>query len=548
MSGSTDKSSIYVPPDSSLSSSPSSPPSTAKTPLYQPAPLPLHILIVGCGLGGLAAAHTLSSSGHSITLIESATAIGEVGAGIQVTPNVTRLLERWGLGEKMKQVAVRPEAIVFRRYSTGERVGYTRWGSQFEEGVGRGAPYYHMHRADFHKLLFDLAAPNMELRLNSTVVSVSPSSPSNPQPSVTLASGEVIKGDMIVGCDGVKSCIREVVLGKKVVADPTGDAAYRAIIPTDLMLQDPELRPFVETPEMTAWMAPGRHLMAYNIRAKKEFNLVLLHPDDGSVESWTAEGSADKMRTDFGDFEPRVRKLLSSVSSTLKWRLMDRLPLDSWVHPSGSVVLLGDSCHPMLPYRAQGAAMAIEDAAVLGNLFSKLESREQIKPLLEAYQELRLERTGNTQASSRLNQHIFHLPDGPEQRHRDAEMRKAMLAELYHVIHNESEEERRRADIWGRESLMTGIRYELDEEIAKQVAREMEGNEGNPNQWADRKKNIVQFGYDADEEVEKWWEVHGERIGKIGREGVSAGAGAGAGAGGVVEGLKGSLERVLTKL
>ncbi|KDQ50635.1 hypothetical protein JAAARDRAFT_141673, partial [Jaapia argillacea MUCL 33604] len=449
-------------------------------------------------LGGLAAAHTLSSSGHSITLIESATAIGEVGAGIQVTPNVTRLLERWGLGEKMKQVAVRPEAIVFRRYSTGERVGYTRWGSQFEEGVGRGAPYYHMHRADFHKLLFDLAAPNMELRLNSTVVSVTPSSPSNPQPSVTLASGEVIKGDLIVGCDGVKSCIREVVLGKKVVADPTGDAAYRAIIPTDLMLQDPELRPFVETPEMTAWMAPGRHLMAYNIRAKKEFNLVLLHPEDGSVESWTAEGSADKMRTDFGDFEPRWSpKTPSSVSSTLKWRLMDRLPLDSWVHPSGSVVLLGDSCHPMLPYRAQGAAMAIEDAAVLGNLFSRLESRAQIKPLLEAYQELRLERTGNTQASSRLNQHIFHLPDGPEQQHRDAEMRKAI---------------------------------------------EMEGNEGNPNQWADRKKNIVQFGYDADEEVEKWWEVNGERIGKVGRDGV------GASGGGVVEGLKGSLERVLTKL
>lgn len=221
------------------------------------APLQLHILIVGCGLGGLAAAHCLAQAGHKITLFESAPAIGEIGAGIQVTPNVTRLLIRWGLGDKLAQIAVRPEALVFRRYSTGERVAYSRWAEKME---AFGAPYYHIHRADFHKLLYDLAGPSMTLRLNSTVVGCDPEAP-----SLTLASGETVHGDLVIGADGVKSYIQQVVLGQVNPAEATGDAAYRALIPTQLMLSDPDLKPFVDTPEMTGWMGPGRHIMAYNV-------------------------------------------------------------------------------------------------------------------------------------------------------------------------------------------------------------------------------------------------------------------------------------------
>ncbi|KAI0347313.1 FAD/NAD(P)-binding domain-containing protein [Trametopsis cervina] len=442
------------------------------------AALKLHILVIGCGLGGLAAAHCLAHAGHKITLIESAPAIGEVGAGIQVSPNVTRLLRRWGLGEALEKVAVRPEAICFRRYSTGERVGWTKWGENMEE---YGAPYYHIHRADFHKLLFDLAAPSVTLRLNSTVVGVDPDAP-----SVTLSSGEVIKGDLVIGADGVKSYTQQVVLGYVNPAQATGDAAYRAIIPASVLQADPELKPLLDNPEMTGWMAPRRHLMAYAIRSMKEYNMVLLHPDDGSVESWTAEGSADKMRADFADFEPRVQKLLSHVTSTLKWRLMDRQPLDTWVHKSGRVALLGDACHPMLPYRAQGAAMAIEDAAVLGNLFSRLSHPSQIKPLLYAYEKLRLPRTADTQKSSRLNQWIFHLPDGPEQEARDRSMREAMEAEL---------------------RLLKGEKVDVT-------------SEGNSNQWADRTKNRLQFGYDADVEADRYWAQEGEKtIGSLGGPG-----------------------------
>jgi len=173
----------------------------------------------------------------------------------------------------------------------------------------------------------------------------------------------------------------------------------------------------------------------------------------------------------------RVRKLLGFVQSTLKWRLMDRKPLNKWIHDSGRVILLGDACHPMLPYRAQGAAMTIEDGAVLGNLLSRISHISQLRPLLKAYQDLRLPRTAEAQVSSRLNQRIFHLPDGPEQRKRDVNMRKAMALELSGDA----------------------------EEMRKQLT-------GNHNQWADKTKNDSLFGYDADAEVDKWWAAHGKEL------------------------------------
>ncbi|KLO16029.1 FAD/NAD-binding domain-containing protein [Schizopora paradoxa] len=462
------------------------------------APLPLNVIIIGCGLGGLATAYALGKAGHRVRIIESAPKIGEVGAGIQVTPNLSRILIRWGLGEQLKNIAVLPEAIALRRYCTGELVGWTRWGVTMEEMYN--SPYYHIHRADFHRLLLDLASTVSTLKLNSTVVKVNPSPP---HPSVTLSTGEVLSADLIIGCDGVKSLVRDLVVGEPTKAVATGDAAYRAIIPTSEMMKDPALRELVESPEMTGWMGPGRHIMGYCIRAKREYNLVMAHPDDGSVESWTAEGSADKMRADFEGWEPRITKLLSMVPSTLKWKLMDRQPLTTWLHHEGRVVLLGDSCHPMLPYRAQGAAMAVEDAAVLGNLLSRLSHPAELTPLLRGYEVLRYHRTAETQKSSRLNQHIFHLPDGPAQQERDDSMRRAMETELARV----SKQLHYRP--WTTEEMTTAL---WDSVAEKQRQTSDFTGEGNSNQWADMRKNREQFGYDADLVSEKWWVENGERV------------------------------------
>ncbi len=237
------------------------------SPLYdgRRAALSLNIIVVGAGLGGLAATHSLAQAGHRVLLLESAPALGDVGAGIQVSPNQSRLLIRWGLGPALTAIGVQPEAIVFRRYNTGERVGYSRWGSDMIPE--HGAPYCHIHRADYHTLLLRLAraAPGVHIRLGATVREAQPDPAVEGGPSVTLVSGEVIHADLVIAADGVKSTIQKTVTGHDDNPTPTGDAAYRATIPTDLMLRDPELRPFVETPEMTGWMAPGRHLMAYCI-------------------------------------------------------------------------------------------------------------------------------------------------------------------------------------------------------------------------------------------------------------------------------------------
>ncbi|KAJ7057190.1 hypothetical protein C8F01DRAFT_1372472 [Mycena amicta] len=439
--------------------------------------IPLHFVIVGCGLGGLAAAHCLGRAGHRVTVFEGASKLEDVGAGIQISPNVSRLLIRWGLGHELRAAMVKPQSITFRRYKTGQRVGWTKWGNTMDRDYG--APYCHVHRADLVDMLFKLATPFMTLFLNSRVVAVD-----SDRCTVTLTSGATFSADVILGADGVKSFVREIVVGRPDKPIPTGDAAYRAIIPTAEMLKHPELRPLVECPEMTGWVGPGRHIMAYCIRGKQEYNLVMLHPDRGirPGEAYDTPGSVEQMRADYAGWEPRVEKLLSLVSHTLIWPLFDRDPLDTWIHPTGKVALLGDACHPMLPYRAQGSAMAIEDAAYLGILFSHVSSRRQIRPLLEAYQTQRYPRTTETQLAARANQKIFHLPDGPEQEARDISMREGMEDSL-------------------REARGEAPLSRLDPSRS----------DGNANVWADQRKNRIQFGYDAEAEAERWWSTVGRQ-------------------------------------
>ncbi|KAG2015096.1 salicylate hydroxylase [Coprinopsis cinerea AmutBmut pab1-1] len=429
----------------------------------------LNIIVIGAGIGGLATAFLLGKAGHKVTIVEAASQLGEVGAGIQLSPNVTRLLIRWGVGDKLAEIAVVPQNLTLRRYENGEVVGWMETGQSLEKA--HKAPYYHVHRADIHGILAEIAEPHASIRLNSRVKGINPSIP-----SVTLESGETIAADLVIGADGLHSITRDIVVGKKDNPTATGDAAYRAVVPAAALLADPDLEDLVKEAGVNVWMGPGRHIVGYCIRNKELYNLVLIHPaheDDENVR----EVGLERMKADFDQFEPRVRKLLELVTSAMVWSLKDRQPLESWVHPEGKVCLLGDACHPMLPYRAQGAAMAIEDAAVLANLLSRSPSKKTLPAVLKAYQDLRHSRATATQTASRLNQHIFHLPDGPAQAKRDASMREAMEAAL---------------------------REARGEDISDCV--------GSANLWADRQRNKEAFDYDADEEVEKWWQDNGDAL------------------------------------
>ncbi|KAJ6503778.1 hypothetical protein C8R45DRAFT_1051125 [Mycena sanguinolenta] len=419
----------------------------------------LHVIIVG-------SAYCLGRAGHTVTVFESASRIADVGAGIQVSPNMSRLLIRWGLGDALREASIKPEAITLLRCT------WTKWGAKVEKE--HGAPYLHIHRARLLDMLLALASPCMTLRLDGRVSSINPD-----LDEVTLESGSKFTADIILGADGLKSVVREVVAGSS-FHNPmsAADAAYRAIIPTQDMCRDPDLKSLVDHPELTLWIGPGRHIAAYCVihNGCREYNLVMMHPNTtGLTESSDLRGCIDEMRDNFAGWEPRVQKLLELVPQALVWPLFDWDPVQSWVHPKGRVALLGDACHPMLPYRAQGSAMAIEDAAVPGVLFSHITSETQIPSLLQAYQTIQFQRTTETHLASRMNQKIFHLPDGPEQESRDLAMRLCME----------------------------------DAQLEERGEEFVDRSAGNPDVCADRAKSRIHFGYDAEEAAEQWWRTFG---------------------------------------
>ncbi|KAM6496772.1 hypothetical protein JOM56_007245 [Amanita muscaria] len=387
----------------------------------QEVPCKLDIIIVGCGISGLSLAYYFGKAGHSVIILEAASVLSEIGAGVLLGPNVSKLLIRWGLKERLEAIADPARDLnlfVLPSDDTGDAV--RSWNRENMEKE-YGGPQYQIHRGDLQKLLCDLAFsfPNVSLRLNSRVVSISPNGPS---PYVVLHSGESISGDMVIGADGVKSIVRSCVVGGPDEPTPSGDAFYRVVLSTDAFLKDPDLKPFVEDSDFSVWMGQGKRAVGYCVRARKEYNLALSHPDTDSTESWTAVGNVDEMRRMFEGWDPRLQKILALVPSVLNFRLLSRDPLKSWIHSSGLVTLIGDACHPMMPYLGQGGAMAIEDAAVLGQLFARITSKSDIPTLLKGYESIRLGRATEMQLSS-LEAGKMHRSDPVLDQRRDIAVR-----------------------------------------------------------------------------------------------------------------------------
>ena len=327
-------------------------------------------------------------------------------------------MREWGLKEALDPLAVTPEAFDVHRYSDGVVLGKSPdYGPEMTRRFQ--APYWNCHRVDVQTAMFDRCKElGVEFRFNARVGEYDLEAP-----VAILPDGEVIPADIIIAADGLWSRARNHFLGKDVSPKPTGDLAYRIVLERD-QITDPDLLRFVEKPQVHLWAGPGCHVMFYCIR-KTMFNLVLLVPDNLPENVAKAPGDLSEMRELFKGWDPVLTKFLSLVQKVDKWRLMHLTEMASWSNAStnSTLVFLGDACHPMLPYLAQGANSSVEDGAVLGILLSKIRDvgpgRKNVSDVFNLYQQVRKDRSEKVAAASRQQRHTNHLPDGPEQEARD---------------------------------------------------------------------------------------------------------------------------------
>ncbi|KAG2736609.1 hypothetical protein G9P44_000699 [Scheffersomyces stipitis] len=381
---------------------------------------PFNIIICGGGIGGIAAAIGLRKKGHNVTILEGSSALNEVGAGIQMPPNSVRVLKEYGIFDKFLPYITRPQNICLRRYDNGNILSMTPLDPEMTKSYGN--PYVLIHRADYQRILYESAVElGVDYKVNSRISSVDQEAV-----TVTLVDGTVHHADFIVGADGIRSKVRDtaVVPEEKVLPVKSSNCAYRATIPKEVMLADPEVAYLMSDVNSNCWIGYRRHVMAYPIRNGELYNMVLCHPGEATVGVWNEPGNLEEMRNHYKNFDPVVVKLLSKVQSVLKWVLADLPTLPRFVSESGKVVLIGDAAHAMLPYLAQGAAQAIEDGATLADEISKCSSTKEIPQALQNYQKRRKRRVQAVQAGAQNNGKVWHLPDGEEQEERDAKMKK----------------------------------------------------------------------------------------------------------------------------
>ena len=357
------------------------------------------MVIAGGGIGGLAAALACGLSGHRVHLIEQAAQFGEVGAGIQLGPNAGRVLESWGLADALNAVAATPQALQVRSALTAALLGTLPLGQTMVQRYG--AAYRTIARADLHGLLLRAvqSLPDVTLQLGTAVT------PLDQDPDgVTLRTslGKLLQTPLLVGADGVWSRIRSSVVqdGKPRV---TRHLAYRAMVP------QASLPPALRSDVVTAWMGPRFHAVQYPVQRGEWLNVVVIVQGQvyGDPSQWDQSANPDDLR---GRMQGAARPLMHLVEAITNWRLWalsDRPPMQSAAeHAKGRIALLGDAAHPMRPYLAQGAGMAIEDAAALAQA---LAGNTDVPAALQRYANVRWQRNARVQARAIRNGEIFHL-------------------------------------------------------------------------------------------------------------------------------------------
>jgi salicylate hydroxylase len=366
----------------------------------------LSIAVIGGGIGGSTAALALLAAGFDVHVYERAQVLREVGAGIVLTPNATRLLQRLGFGDRLEALGVAPLGWRQRRWQDGSTLLF----APLARAPGEPAMFYTSHRADVLAMLI-AALPPERLHLGHRLVELTDH---GERVEARFENGARIEADIVIGADGIHSAVRGLLFGPE---QPrfTGCVAYRGMVPAE------RLRGLELPLESQLWLGPGKHFVHYPVQNARLINFVcLIDRDAWTEESWTEPGDVAVALAAYAGWHEQVRAIISSVDEAFIWGLFDRAPLPRW--SVNRVTLLGDACHPMLPFLAQGAAQAIEDGATLAAVLAQ--SPDDVPAALRRYESLRLPRTARIQTTAAGNKTRNHLPDGEQQRARDADMKR----------------------------------------------------------------------------------------------------------------------------
>lgn len=351
----------------------------------------LHVLVAGAGIGGLTTALALQRAGVRVSVYEQAPVLGEVGAGLTLASNATRILRHLGLGAVLEDLAVVPARGAVKHFRTGKTlVDIPRGATQVERF---GAPYCQIHRNDLHQALVAAvqgADPDC-LHLGCTLEDFGQDAR---VVTAVFANGQSARGDLLVGCDGIRSTVRARLFGTE---DPrfTGYVAWRGLVPME------RLSAALVVPDSAVWIGPGHFLTRYKIRRGELLNYIAIARTNGWVEeSWSVRSTVDALLAEFRDFEPTARSILMATppDQCFKWGIFDRDPLPVW--STGRVTLLGDAAHPTTPFLGQGAAMALEDGLVLARAVAASGS---VAEALARYEKARVTRANGVLVASREN-------------------------------------------------------------------------------------------------------------------------------------------------
>jgi 3-hydroxybenzoate 6-monooxygenase len=354
------------------------------------------VLVIGGGIGGVAAALASAEAGHKTTILEQAPVFGEIGAGIQMGPNAMAVLDRFGVADEIAKVAVFPQRLVLKDVYTAKELATLDLGDEFKAKYG--FPYIVLHRSDLHRVLVEAAEKNSLISLvNDQIIETVEENESGV--TVTNQRGEQFTGKAVIGADGLKSKARKYFAEDEPICSEY--VAYRGTVPIEEISSDANMD------DVIMWIGPNLHVVQYPVRKGELYNQVVVFKSLNYKPDSDDWGTPEEMDKVFEGCHPLVETALSFIQRQIRWPMYDRLPIDNWT--KGNFTLLGDAAHPMLQYLAQGGCQALEDASYLADML--LEHGENFEKAFLAYQEERIPRTAKVQTSAREWGEIIHAVD-----------------------------------------------------------------------------------------------------------------------------------------